>query len=378
MIQVITVLYRDYMPWRYQCITLQVVVEGLGRCMCLRVQQRSRAIWRQAANTFNEVTNQGVPAMSRGIVDGKLPPEGVWEVLATTLQRFFFVQVHDDSKDEEIDRRYKAQLEDMDSETLQLDAELVVNVLDSLCDSVMSICLHAPKKVRVRYVELLDEGVTRGFLYPEPEAISYRFSHACLRKMFVLCSRGSNSTLVSRVSESSVGSTSSTSQLAQGAISFMEVAQITFPMLIVRCDHLLREYASEDNEMGVHMDAHKKDLVLCIFQVLQELQLSWDLIDGVVESWPALQRLVVVTRERLYDDEDNQHHTKQRVHLLMLYDALCRCVTSGDAGVRETVMGLLLEAGAQLGLIVGSRGEGSNEDSSRIEGAEKSWFPLLS
>eukprot|EP01025_Chloroclados_australasicus_P051787 TRINITY_DN6035_c0_g3_i1.p1 TRINITY_DN6035_c0_g3~~TRINITY_DN6035_c0_g3_i1.p1 ORF type:complete len:1021 (+),score=174.23 TRINITY_DN6035_c0_g3_i1:409-3063(+) len=393
MIQVLITLYCKYMSWRYQCITMAVVIEALGRCMKLRTQERIRSIWRNAAQAFNNVINQGVPAISRTILDGKQPPEQIWENLVVTLQNFFFAPIQESANyDEEYVQQQQSQIQSYSSGILQEEAELVMSVLDSLCDSILSICLHSPQKIRVRFVELLDEGVARGYRYPEPEAIAYRFSHACMRKMFVLCGRGSSSTLVSHASNSSAGLSSvpSSQQAGQGVMSYLEVAQITLPMMIIRCDNILREYAAEENEKGVHMETHKKDLVRCIFEVLQELQISWDLVESMVESWPAMQKLLGVVREHVHEEEQQQQSQqeekqlqqsqyKQRIHLLMLYDALCRCVISNDAGIRETVMELLLGAGDLLGLVLGEGKRGGvNQQSSDKDQTNNRWFPLLS
>ncbi len=69
-------------------------------------------------------------------------------------------------------------------------AELVLSVLDTLADAVLTACTHAPLSVRTRLVGIVDAGVVRGWDAPEALQPSARFSHGCLRKLFVLCSRG--------------------------------------------------------------------------------------------------------------------------------------------------------------------------------------------
>ncbi len=71
------------------------------------------------------------------------------------------------------------------------DAELELAVLDTLTDGVLTACARAPEEVRRRLVGVLDGGITRPRARHIPDsAAGSRFPHACLRKLYVLCSRG--------------------------------------------------------------------------------------------------------------------------------------------------------------------------------------------
>lgn len=71
------------------------------------------------------------------------------------------------------------------------DAELELAVLDTLTDGVLTACARAPEEVLRRLVGVLDGGITRPRARHIPDsAAGSRFPHACLRKLYVLCSRG--------------------------------------------------------------------------------------------------------------------------------------------------------------------------------------------
>ena len=78
-----------------------------------------------------------------------------------------------------------------DTEQSRADAELEQSLLDALTDSVLTTCAHAPSELQQRLVEVLDKGVVRSASRNIPSsAAGSRFSHACLRKLYVVCGRG--------------------------------------------------------------------------------------------------------------------------------------------------------------------------------------------
>ncbi len=70
------------------------------------------------------------------------------------------------------------------------DAEVQASILDCLSDTVLTSCQYAPVEARQALVGVLDMGAAA----PTPDEAELpaasRFSHACLSKLYVLCSRG--------------------------------------------------------------------------------------------------------------------------------------------------------------------------------------------
>ena len=78
-----------------------------------------------------------------------------------------------------------------DTEQSSSDAELEASVVDTLTDAVLTACSHAPEDVRRRLIGVLDQAITRPKDRHIPNsAAGIRFSHTCLRKLYVLSSRG--------------------------------------------------------------------------------------------------------------------------------------------------------------------------------------------
>ena len=143
------------------------------------------------------------------------------------------------------------------------DAELEVAVLDCLADAVLTQCAAAPAAMKQRLIETVDRGAVRprelsvpqvrGALRegrqpaaapqptccscadplppcprPRPQATtSSNFGHVCIRKMYVLCSRGG-----------SLGA-------ADPDGCLLEVSRLALPVFMARCDGVLRAYAED-------------------------------------------------------------------------------------------------------------------------------------
>lgn len=70
------------------------------------------------------------------------------------------------------------------------DFDVQVLVLDCLSDTVLCACQYAPQEVRGALVGLLDAGAAEPMAGEAQAPATQRFSHACLSRLNVLCSRG--------------------------------------------------------------------------------------------------------------------------------------------------------------------------------------------
>lgn len=110
---------------------------------------------------------------------------------------------------------------------LREDAALEHSVLDALTDVALTACADTEDPMRLRLIGVLSQGMQRPAHLNLPAAVTgSNFSHVCLQKLHVLCSRGA---------QAQVG-------------CLQEVAQLALPVLLGRCRAVLQGYL--DAEMG--------------------------------------------------------------------------------------------------------------------------------
>ena len=110
-------------------------------------------------------------------------------------------------------------------EQRRADEELEVAGLDALCDAVLTQCASAPDNIRRRLVRIVDCGVDRP-IPPEGYYGGEHFGDVCLRKLYVLCSRGGE---------------------AEGPHACtLSIARHALPVLIHRCESILSKFAQDD------------------------------------------------------------------------------------------------------------------------------------
>ncbi|KAK2078912.1 hypothetical protein QBZ16_002602 [Prototheca wickerhamii] len=200
------------------------LVEALGSCMALRHGLPEEQLWRVAARAFNVLVPRGLPALlAHG---GRGQREDAWANLAAAFEGFLLAglpeelacsrllqQLHDlqsaglehaqegasaaetgTEPDRAMSRTstgVSVLLEAEDSAPLgeaEVDCELEEAVLDTLSDAVLAAAPDMDAEALRRFVAAIDAGVVR----PRPAAgpAAPGFSQTCLRKLYVLASRG--------------------------------------------------------------------------------------------------------------------------------------------------------------------------------------------
>uniref|UniRef100_A0A7S0NBW2 Mon2 C-terminal domain-containing protein n=1 Tax=Chlamydomonas leiostraca TaxID=1034604 RepID=A0A7S0NBW2_9CHLO len=147
---------------------------------------------------------------------------------------------------------------------VQSDVEIQAMVLDCLADSVLTSCQYASHDIRVRLVSIVDAGAAAAMAGEEQLRGLERFSHACLSKLFVLCSRGQDMPGSRSLRGSSSQSHSSHSGSLDGnsypreqsARCQLEVAQLALPAFLSRCEAVIRAYVFE--QRAVHSAAQQQ------------------------------------------------------------------------------------------------------------------------
>lgn len=238
------------------------------------------------------------------------------------------------------------------------DVELELAVLDTLTDVVLqqnfdAIQVNASvgkerNEMLRRLVSIVDRCIVRPPLVTATTEICH-FSHVCIRKMYVLCSRVNGST---------------------------RVAATALPLFLSRATVLLRgftgeglgrsagEWVNSDSEEGSLTVPLKPrvDEIMCLLEVVASMTLLPEVVDasGVLHgdgdtgtgAGHTLAAVVTALRNR----PDVVARGRERTHLLLLFPALVGCVVCKEARVREMVRDVLALAGAELGLSIGSFG----------------------
>jgi len=215
------------------------------------------------------------------------------------------------------------------------DAELELKVLDCLTDEILTSCASATQADIDALLCIIEEGISRPSKYQIPVSAKHsNFSMVCIRKMYVLCSRGTNEHEVRN-----------------------HVAKCALPRFLRRCHDTICTFSEESQYTPLgdrHGDRPKLEELICILEVLATMTLSSDVVDSIMprraddgggDVVDPMAEYVRLMRQR----PDVARRGKERTHLLFLYDALCSLITCRESRIRDMVRDVMQLAGADLG-----------------------------
>lgn len=220
---------------------------------------------------------------------------------------------------------------------LRSDIELEASILDLLTNSVLTVCTSAETPAIARLVAVVDGGAVRpGYLSIPGSPSGSSFRQICLRKMYVLCARSS----------------------ASDDTCQFNVARVTLPIFLARCEAVLRAYIDSvpPHQRGADAGPNcspndsksrpRIDEVMCVLEILATMTLAPGVIDGALPEGEWVTEVVTSLRNR----PDSQQRGRERSHLLLIYSALCGCISAREMRVRDMAKDVLQLAGAELGL----------------------------
>jgi hypothetical protein len=127
-------------------------------------------------------------------------------------------------------------------------------------------------------------------------------------------------------------------------------------MFLSRCDSLLRNYIEipppprgdfgAASPINGNTTRPKIDEVMCVLEVLATMTLAAGVVDAALPDNEWITDVVRALRAR----PDAAQRGRERSHLLLVYPALCGCISAREVRVREMVKDILQLAGAELGL----------------------------
>ncbi|KAK9834027.1 hypothetical protein WJX81_004391 [Elliptochloris bilobata] len=359
-IDILARVYRNHAPWQVRAAGFGAVAAALGACMATRHRLYHEQLWRAAAAAWPAVVAAGLPAVHLAYAEagGGDPgaPAEAWAAMARAFEAFLLgsdaTTAAADCAEPAADGAPRSTA---DGEGAAADAELEAAVLDTLTDVVLTACGAATAEEVARLVAVVDAGVARPRRLAIPaSAAGSRFPQLCLRKLYVLCSRGAEA------------------GAPQGCL--LQVARTALPVFLARARGMLRGYvaaeaaaaaaagadlferptpgqerASSASGRGLGsrpaLDRLALGELLCLLDTLAAMALAPAVADAALPPGSALQALVAVRRA------PKGVEARERSHLLSLFPELAACVGGRETRVQAALRELLLAAGAQLGLV---------------------------
>lgn len=319
---IVTLLQTHYLlaPLPIRLEVLPDVVSGLGRCMCTRRDAPYGSLWRTAVSAYNSILLQdliSIPLfehLTKGESDKLQSGPGrprFWKELADVYEAFLVGSCG---------RAVTVSTESSSEDYLKADELLEQNVLDVLCNQVLKTCQNAPSEVITKLVHVLDRCASRTSMLPLGSAELLpahcsRFSFVCLQALFN----------VSRFDP------------VDGASSAVIVGRIAMPVLVARCDFILKQFSRDENDHGdVPLPAIRIEELTLVLKELARLTIH--------AGNPGETKLSVLSI-------DGQPASRRRTHLVMLYGSLCELVITREIRIRELLLVLLRLLGSELGLL---------------------------
>lgn len=224
------------------------------------------------------------------------------------------------------------------------DGDLELRILDCLTDEILTACGTASQSAIDSLIQVVEEGISRPSKYQIPQSTKHsNFSLVCIRKMYVLCSRGYENTVQ--------GSKQLTNEdlYEQVAQVRNHVAKCALPRFLKICHNMISNFAEESQYTPLgdaHVERLKLEQIICILEVLATMTLSPGVVDSMVPQDDPMGDYIKLMRKR----PDVICRGKERTHLLFLYDSLCSLITCRDSRIRDMVRDVLGLAGAELGI----------------------------
>lgn len=227
------------------------------------------------------------------------------------------------------------------------DGDLELRVLDCLTDEILTACGTASQTAIDSLIHVVEGGISRPSKYQILQNVKHsNFSLVCIRKMYVLCSRGSKNTCTR---DEALGNLETEELYEQVLQVRSHVAMCALPRFLKICHKMITTFAEESqyNPLGeTHVERPKLEEIICILEVLATMTLAPDVVDSMISENDPMGEYIKCMRKR----PELVSRGKERSHLLFLYDSLCSLITCRDSRIRDMVRDVLVLAGAELGI----------------------------
>lgn len=238
---------------------------------------------------------------------------------------------------ESLDARVsKAEEKVPNPEQAKEDIQLELRVLDSLTDDILTACGTASFDAVDKLLSIVEMGMMRSQNLNIQQSTTYsNFGHVCIRKMYALCCRGTQSMAEERYI--------STDDVRQ------HVARRALPKFLKQCNTIIRQFAEEAQiapQQGCDVDRGNVERLICVLEVLATMTLAPQVVDAILPDGDPITQFVHLMRKR----PDIMLRQKERTHLFFVYGSLCALISCREGRIRDMVRDILGMAGAELGI----------------------------
>ncbi|XAR64453.1 hypothetical protein NMG60_11024804 [Bertholletia excelsa] len=291
------------------------IIQGLGRCMRTRRDNPDGGLWRVAVEGFNRVLADDVSKLSSRGPDTSISRPArirIWKEVADVYEIFLVGYCG---------RALPAN--SISTALLKADESLEMEILDILGDKILKSQIDAPPDILHRLVSTLDRCASRTCSLPietvelMPSHCS-RFSLTCLQKLFSL--------------------SSCNNEVNEWNLARSEVSKISIMILLGRCEHILRKFVIDENDLGDRpLPQARLEEIIFILEELGHLVVHSD-TGSALPLNPYLRRTI---------SEENQD---KHPHLFVLFPSFCELIISRESRIRELLQVLLRLISTQLAL----------------------------
>lgn len=190
-------LFKDRDAMNLRGVVFGEIIASLTRCMVTWYFLEDQQLWRLACDAFASTVGCGLAAINTpGTGEEESRNQFSWEILAECFEGFLLGK--DVAEGQELRMFFEDQSVEPPPQLGQplSNSEAKHAVLDTLTDVVLISCDHATTKIKQRLISIVDEGV--GLPEDPISGSTGTLNHACLRKMYVMCSRGRSREFPSR------------------------------------------------------------------------------------------------------------------------------------------------------------------------------------
>ncbi|MCO5552454.1 hypothetical protein L7F22_005965 [Adiantum nelumboides] len=317
---VVTILQTHYpmapLPLRLE--VLPDLIVGLGRCMCTRRDAPFGSLWRTATTAFNSILLKDTVSVSLL----ERPSKGQTERLSSGPGRPRFwkevADVYEAFLVGSCGRAVTVSTESLSEDYLKADEIIEQNVLEVLCNTILKACQTASSEIITKLIHVIDRCASRTSMLPLASvellpAHCSRFSSICLQALFSI----------------------SRFDLCDEASSAFVVGRIAMPILVARCDFILKQFSRDENEQAdVPLPAVRiEELVLVLKELARLTTPGGDFLEVKHFAFPVTAK----------------SGAGRRIHLVMLYGSLCELVITREIRIRKLLLVLFRLLGLELG-----------------------------
>jgi len=334
-LSMIAEVFNNEVPKEVQALVIQNLVVNLLLCICSKHSDERPEIWRPGAEAFIAIAGTGVQALNDSKEVKGNEKLRIWMVMAAGLKSFLL------TSDRDIDPRARESLDEA-----QQSEQIDISVANCLVSDLLP---HAPShEVEVALVSILDGAVAELSAMPavpdteKPHSYRFHLADACLENLFDL---------------SSAPDPEDNEHPPERAVA---LAKLTAPIVLRTCNSIFEDYVRDEAEASTcPLPRARIEQVVSAARRLQALEVEPEVCQHTYEQ--LCQSGVMQNTARKSGQVAEKPYlgrSGRRGHLMLLYTPMCKCISSNNPMLRDSLRSMLEMVGWEVGL--GGLSWGSN------------------